>query len=942
VTEDKTTHAEALFAEGRVEEARGLFLGLLETDPSSTEVLNNLGVISHAQGKTQEAEQYFARALALKHDDLDAALNLATVYQESRRWTGAAACLERCQGRMSSDFNFLNQLGRVYLELGHADKALGVLSKSLRLNPDQEEVRDSVAALQPTAPTAQNASDCETLRILFVQEAPCIRNYKMARALMSKGHKISLAYTKATLSQMYKGLSDSIYDECIKIHSNRTLWELSASYDIVHCHNEPDVLTVAALAGDTPVVHDTHDLISLRANGDQNLSYLEGIANRGAAGRIYSTPYQRQEAERLYGCKGPSMVFYNYVSEPDLPAEHLPKLSDRNGQTHIVYEGGVGGNAHRDFKALFFELASQGIHIHIYPNFYDQALARLFSQHEAIHYYEPLAPKDLMGVMTQYDYGIIPFNLEKGNKGFLDSTIANKLFEYVAAGLPVVASSLRSYEEYFARHPVGMTFRTANDILEGLPRLNRLRQETNTSFQVRTYEGEIHKLVDFYQEVIRSEKGIPPQKEGLQKSGSATPVPETTQAEAPSDLSKLQEKVAAAVLDLDQWLGNYGWAGFDPYDIKSYLLRERVGGKISVRQAEEILMRERRNPGALRRELGVAPRVNAKAMGLFLSSYLELTSMWPAERFEDKINACLQWLLENRASGMQGYGWGYPFDWESVIIIPEGTPTAVISYHVGDAFWRLYRIEKDPQWLELCLQIADFLVHDLNRDDIDARRICFSYTPLDFYHIHNANLSVAEFLVRIGKETGLSKLTNLGEKALDFTLSDFASEGYLTYWARGYEPSEANVGQIDHYHTAAELRALFRLSKLLPKRPEIKERFEHYFEYYLAHFFHQNTIPKIHPKNLYPINIHAAAEAAYILGETAVAYPEAMETATRFLPWFLDTFQNPDGSFAYQIERHQYTERKNRFPFLRWGQAWSMRGLVSSLIGLKEAQHQGA
>ncbi len=514
MVEDKKRHAEALFAEGKIEEAESLLLGLLESDPSLAEVLNNLGVISHVQGRTQEAEDYFTRALAVHDDDLDAALNLAALYQESRRWAGAAACLEKCLGRMGSDVVFLNQLGRVYLELGDAAKALGVLSTSLRLDPDQKEVRDSVAALQPATPLARNGVDPAAMRILFVQEAPCIRNYKMARALISKGHRVSLAYTKATLSQMYKGLRDSIYSECIKIHNNRHLWELSGSYDIVHCHNEPDVLTVAALAGDTPVIHDTHDLISLRANGDQNLSYLEGIANRGAAGRIYTTPYQRQEAERLYGCKGPSLVFHNYASEIDLPSEHLEKLSDQDGQTHIVYEGGLGGDAHRDFKTLFFDLAGRGIHVHIYPSFYDEALARIFSQHEGIHYYEPLTPQDLMRAMTQYDYGIIPFNLEKGNKRFLNSTIANKLFEYLAAGLPVIASSLRSYEEYFARHPVGMTFRTVHDILEALPRLRLLRQQPKTSFQVQTYEGEIDKLVDFYQEVIRCGT-----YRGLQKAG---------------------------------------------------------------------------------------------------------------------------------------------------------------------------------------------------------------------------------------------------------------------------------------------------------------------------------------------------------------------------------------------------------------------------------------
>jgi glycosyltransferase involved in cell wall biosynthesis/predicted TPR repeat methyltransferase len=495
---------EALFAEGKNEQALSIFKNILENQPNNQEALNNVGVLFHAEGDIDEAENYFLKALSVKNDYLDALMNLIDLYLDSKRWKEAATQLEKCIAIHPHDLNFYNQLGTVYLEMGNTVKAKEALTKSLELNPDQKIVRESLSALEKKDSTPKDEVSKTPINILFVQEAPCIRNYKMATALRSKGHRVSLAYTKARLSQMYKGLSDDIYDECIQLKSHRQLWDISKDYDIIHCHNEPDILTVAAFAGDAPVVHDTHDLISLRANGDPNLSYFEGVANRGASGRVYSTRHQMEEAKKLYGVNGPSLVYYNYVSEADLPKKFLSKLSDKDGKVHIVYEGGIGGNGHRDFSSLFVDLANQGLHIHIYPASYNQEIAQYFLNHKNVHYYHPLSPKRIMEAMTQYDFGIIPFNLETGNKRFLDSTIANKLFEYMAAGLPVIASPLKSYIEYFEKNPVGITFQSDIDIIENIPKLKQVAKNTDFAKQIFTYEREVTKLEEFYRAVVNN------------------------------------------------------------------------------------------------------------------------------------------------------------------------------------------------------------------------------------------------------------------------------------------------------------------------------------------------------------------------------------------------------------------------------------------------------
>lgn len=495
---------EALFTEGRLEEAEAVFTAMLEECHEDPEAYNNLGVIENCKGDPDKAEQYFLKALSVEENSLDALLNLGSIYQKTGRWEEAASCLKKSLEMQAPNFELYNQLGLIYLELGEREKARVVLEKSLDLNPAQEIVHESLNALKGEASRSGAGVNKRPLNILFVQEAPCIRNYKMATALRSRGHSVSLAYTKARLSQMYKGLGDDVYNRCIRIQNYRQLWDISSDYDVVHCHNEPDVLTVAALAGDTPVVHDTHDLVSLRAAGeDESLSYFEGVANRGADGRVYTTPFQMQEASELYGVDGPSLVFYNYASQSDIPSSLLPKLSEKDGRFHLVYEGGVGVQGHRDFSELFLSVASDAVRIHIYPTRYVEQIADIFKPNPYIAYHKPLSLKEIIRQMSQYDAGIIPFNMEKGNKRFLDSTIANKLIEYLAAGLPVVASPLKSYVEYFKDNPVGFVFHTPDDIVSRIDELKDIAEKTDLTRYVRTYESEIGRMVAFYQHVIR-------------------------------------------------------------------------------------------------------------------------------------------------------------------------------------------------------------------------------------------------------------------------------------------------------------------------------------------------------------------------------------------------------------------------------------------------------
>ena len=110
------------------------------------------------------------------------------------------------------------------------------------------------------------------MRILFLQQQPCMRALKYAVALRSAFPSIRLgfAYQGKTLSEWY-GSGDELFERWWDLGSEPIKGLRAAGQefrpDLIHSHNLPDSLTVIALelfADGVPVVHDVHDLQSLR------------------------------------------------------------------------------------------------------------------------------------------------------------------------------------------------------------------------------------------------------------------------------------------------------------------------------------------------------------------------------------------------------------------------------------------------------------------------------------------------------------------------------------------------------------------------------------------------------------------------------------------------------------------------------------------------------
>ena len=392
---------------------------------------------------------------------------------------------------------------------------------------------------------------------------------------------------------------------------------------------------------------------------------------------------------------------------------------------------------------------------------------------------------------------------------------------------------------------------------------------------------------------------------------------------------------------LDAWIGANGWAGFDPHDVRGTklfmaLLRplNSVPLKVLRRVAIWPLFKaELFAPRALRRLAGVKPAVNAKGMGLFAQGYLQLFQATGDEAYRHRALECLDWLDRNRSAGYTEPCWGYPFDWQSGVVTPAGTPSSVVTTTVGNAYWAAHRILGDGKYLRTCEGICRFFLKYLKRDEMADGNVCFSYTPIDDFHVHNANLMVADFLCRVGTATGEGDWTDMGLRAGGYALTEQNPDGSLFYWGRVQDHMCPSC--IDHYHSGFEIRCLYGIARSTG-RPDFRAAADRYYGFYLRHFLEPvrngEMMPRMTPTSAYPVNIHSCAEAILVAATLADDRPEARERLGPVLRWTVRHMQNPDGSFAYMRRKSLGREMVVDMPYIRWGQGWMMLALSQALL----------
>jgi tetratricopeptide (TPR) repeat protein len=106
-----------------------------------------LGAIYGREGRLDEAEEQFQRALELQPALAEAHANLASVYGRRGEIDRAVAELEIALQHDPNSILALKNLGTAYANLGRPDEARDLLQRALAINPLDDEVRTRLDAI---------------------------------------------------------------------------------------------------------------------------------------------------------------------------------------------------------------------------------------------------------------------------------------------------------------------------------------------------------------------------------------------------------------------------------------------------------------------------------------------------------------------------------------------------------------------------------------------------------------------------------------------------------------------------------------------------------------------------------------------------------------------------------------------------------------------------
>ncbi len=240
------------------------------------------------------------------------------------------------------------------------------------------------------------------------------------------------------------------------------LWQAARVFEspaVVHA-NDLDTLPagyVLARRTNARLVYDAHELYSEFDAPAPLLArrltlLLEGaLARRADAVVTVSEGIAKELSVRLRLPRPPLVV----LNAPNRSAgEPRPSAT---GPLRVVYQGGLGPG--RELDDLLVAARAEGVELTIRIRMADPVRLRAEIERrgltDRVHVADPLPPDEALAALTAFDVGVI---FDRPRTRNSDLSVPNKLFEYLMAGLAVVAPHLETLGPFITEERVGRTY----------------------------------------------------------------------------------------------------------------------------------------------------------------------------------------------------------------------------------------------------------------------------------------------------------------------------------------------------------------------------------------------------------------------------------------------------------------------------------------------------
>jgi len=234
--------------------------------------------------------------------------------------------------------------------------------------------------------------------------------------------------------------------------------------DIVHCNDlntlPLGVLLKVASRGRVKIVYDAHEY-ETELNGVAGMekrlaAWLERCLIKYADKVFTVSDSIANEYRRLYGIPKPELVLncppYQEVQKQDL---FRKELGIRKEQTIFLYQGGLSRGRGIELLLEAFARLSGDRNVIVFMGYGPLAteVQRHASSHSTIFFREAVSPGILLNYTASADYGVLFYENNCLNHDFCSP---NKMFEYLMAGIPVLAANLFEMKRLIEKYGLGV------------------------------------------------------------------------------------------------------------------------------------------------------------------------------------------------------------------------------------------------------------------------------------------------------------------------------------------------------------------------------------------------------------------------------------------------------------------------------------------------------
>lgn len=363
-------------------------------------------------------------------------------------------------------------------------------------------------------------------RILFVVNNFSPRVVKIAKALKKSGKEV-IIFLDAKMKnpewiKFYEALQEEGIRNCFYKYIEELLYLLLRERGfVIHIFShgwDPYTSYILVKFQDFigRIVFENYDIINgFYTNFSEENMKLEKYCMEQSRGICYRESGLEYLIDTLhFKMQGKTIRFWDYCSESDV----INKKSKDSDELSICYSGGVITEEEYSDCPLggFFKIAENcekhKCHLHIYPSVWDENKYRKYIEkdHEDryFHFHRTLPYDKLIREIAQYDYGFIPASDDIWDKEYSGYNTkykyiyasTNKFFDYLDAGLPVIAAAPLQMAQFFEKKGVLINWTIGQYDFDYLKNMRGSMSENVAKTKKEMQIGnQINRLIDFYE-----------------------------------------------------------------------------------------------------------------------------------------------------------------------------------------------------------------------------------------------------------------------------------------------------------------------------------------------------------------------------------------------------------------------------------------------------------